>query len=182
MLDADRFVDVPWGHLPRADARRDCLGPGARLLIGDERHRRHRVRAVARLAFALEDRCDVARERRRARPVGGARSVRQDPQCSDRQQHSHLAHRTSIRPVVYARRERSCTANKQISTAVGEPLMTSGISAARDRRYRAPGSAARGRCQESARAAHREWCPPRASRAWGSPGRPCRRRSRASSP
>ncbi len=84
MLDADRPVDVPRRHLPRRHARLDGACPRARLFVGDERHRRDRVRPMTRLTFLLEDRRDVLGERHR-RGVGGqgramvGRGERRDP-------------------------------------------------------------------------------------------------------
>ena len=63
LLDADARVDVPRRHLARADALLDRARPRARLLVGDERHRRDRVRLMALLTLGLKNRRDVLRER-----------------------------------------------------------------------------------------------------------------------
>ena len=80
LLHADARVDVPRRHLPRGDALLDGARPRTGVLVGDERHRRDRVRLMALLALGLEDRRDVLRERRRF----GCRSRR--PQNED---HAH---------------------------------------------------------------------------------------------
>jgi hypothetical protein len=75
LLNADVLVDVPRRHLARHHACLDRLRPRPRLLIGGERHGRHRVGPVARLALGLENRRDVlceGRRFRRVRRAGGA--------------------------------------------------------------------------------------------------------------
>jgi hypothetical protein len=64
-------VDEPGRHLARRDLLFDPAGPGPRVLVGDERHRRDRARTVAVLAGALEDRCDVFRKGYRTTVSGG---------------------------------------------------------------------------------------------------------------
>ena len=62
VLDADVLVDEPRRHLARDDLLLDRPGPGPRLLVGQQRHRRDAARPMARLAVLLEDGRDVFRE------------------------------------------------------------------------------------------------------------------------
>ena len=66
LLDADRLVDVPGRHQALGDLGLDATRIFSRILVGQEGHRRDRVRLVAHLAFLLEDRRDVLAERHRA--------------------------------------------------------------------------------------------------------------------
>ena len=77
-----RLVDVPGRHLSRRDAVLDRPRPGPRLFERDERHRRDRIRPVARFALVLEDRGDVFGKGRRLR--GGCGGQRNDGQQSER--------------------------------------------------------------------------------------------------
>ena len=65
-LDADLALDEPRRHDagagPHAGAPLDRARPGAHVLIGHERHRRHAFGGVAVLATALQDRRDVLGE------------------------------------------------------------------------------------------------------------------------
>ena len=72
LLNADGLVEVPGRHLTRGDAVLDRSRPRPRLFVGDERHRRDRIRPVAGLAFFLEDSRDVLGEgRSRLGGLGG---------------------------------------------------------------------------------------------------------------
>jgi hypothetical protein len=85
MLDADVLLDVPRRHraLTAADRRAalDRRRVRARVLVGQERHRRQRVGPMAVLTAALQDRRDVFRE-------GDLRSSRADrlPRERDRRE------------------------------------------------------------------------------------------------
>ncbi len=63
LLDADVLLDVPRRHHaglgPDAGPRLDGARPGAHLVVGLKRHRRHAVPAMAVLTAALKNRCDV---------------------------------------------------------------------------------------------------------------------------
>src|SRR5262249_11897712 len=63
LLDAEVLLDVPRRHYAgsRSDAGAllDGAGPRPYLVVGNERHRRHTLRAVAVLAAALKNRRDV---------------------------------------------------------------------------------------------------------------------------
>ena len=72
VLNADAAVDVPRRHLPRLDALLDGPRPGARFLVGAQRHRRDRAGLVTGLALCLEDWRDVLRERHLLRNLGRA--------------------------------------------------------------------------------------------------------------
>ena len=87
-LHAHAAVDVPRRHLARFDAVLDRPRPGPRLFVGDERHRRDRVRLMARLTLRLENRRDVFRERDRCSRVrvGGANSRRHRKRGAERHQ------------------------------------------------------------------------------------------------
>ena len=58
-IDADVPVDVPRWHLPLDHLFLDRPRPGPGVLIGQQRHGSDRARAMAVLAFPLEDRRDV---------------------------------------------------------------------------------------------------------------------------
>src|SRR6202035_2475725 len=58
-LYADAAVDVPRRHLTRRHTLLDGGRPGTHFLIGDERHRRDRVRLMALLTVLLQNRGDV---------------------------------------------------------------------------------------------------------------------------
>ena len=66
-LDADVLLDVPGRHdvlvAPQPGPILHGARPRTRVLVGDQRHRRHRVGAVAALAAPLQDRRDVLGER-----------------------------------------------------------------------------------------------------------------------
>ena len=64
VLDADARVDVPGRHVARRHAIANRTRPRTRLFVGLQRHRRDRIRPVARLALVLENRRDVLGERR----------------------------------------------------------------------------------------------------------------------
>src|SRR6202008_5080573 len=66
-LDADGLVDEPRRHLTLADALLDGLRPGPGFAVGEQRHRRDFVGAMAPDAGAIEDRRDVLGERRTGR-------------------------------------------------------------------------------------------------------------------
>src|SRR4029434_6532165 len=66
VLNSDRLDDVPRRHLTRLDAELDGGGPGTRLLIREQRHRRNRIGPVTRLTLVLEDGRDVLGEGDRA--------------------------------------------------------------------------------------------------------------------
>ena len=79
VLDADGLVDEPRRHLAQRGPVPDRAGPGTRLLVREERHRRHRVRPMAVLAGALQDGRDVPRERHLRAGLGRARRRRGQP-------------------------------------------------------------------------------------------------------
>ena len=60
---SERRVGEPRRHLLRDDRALDGLGPRPRLLVGEQRHRRHLAGPVARLAVGLEHRQHVLVER-----------------------------------------------------------------------------------------------------------------------
>ena len=68
--DTDRRIDMPRRHDAPHDLFTDRACPRPHLLIREKRHRRHAAGPVARLAASLQDRRDVARERR-VIPAGG---------------------------------------------------------------------------------------------------------------
>ncbi len=58
-------IGKPWRHLPARDRSLDGARPRPRLLVGEERHRRHFAGPVAALAVGLENRKHVLVEGRR---------------------------------------------------------------------------------------------------------------------
>ena len=66
-LNADAFFDVPGRHhaltVSKQRPRLDRFGPGARFLIGEQRHRREGIGPMAALATSLQDWRDVFGER-----------------------------------------------------------------------------------------------------------------------
>ena len=68
-----------------ADARLDRLGPRPRFGVGHQRHRRHRIGPMTRLAFLLEDRRDILGKRRSLRGVGGGGRAGQHQRHAHRQ-------------------------------------------------------------------------------------------------
>ncbi len=71
---AVRRVGVPRRHRTRADLLPDRASPGARIGVGEQRHRRDLARTMAARALVEHDRRDVAAEGRRA-GIGGCRPV-----------------------------------------------------------------------------------------------------------
>jgi hypothetical protein len=95
LLNPDVLLDVPRRHDagPRSDAGPllDGARPRPHVLVGDERHRRHAVRAVTVLAAALQNRRDVFRERRLGRDASRLRGTRRDHEAADDEERSiHL--------------------------------------------------------------------------------------------
>ena len=76
------------------DAALDRPRPRPRLLVGDERHRRDRVRLMARLALRLKNRRDVLRERDRGSRTRVSRqnTRRCDEHCAKRNQTGESRH------------------------------------------------------------------------------------------
>ena len=73
-LDEPRRHGAPFAAETRAHLH--CAGPGPHLLVGEERHRRHRRRPVTVLAAPLQNRRDVAGERHLGvRGAGGGRRL-----------------------------------------------------------------------------------------------------------
>jgi hypothetical protein len=90
---ADGRVGAPGRHLPRRDLLFDGARPRTRVLVGQERHRRHRARPVALDAIPEEDRRDVLAEGRRSRRERGDRA---DCQAESDEYCLHVA---SIAPI-----------------------------------------------------------------------------------
>src|SRR5438552_11189001 len=76
LLDADGLVDMPWWHLASEHAFANGLGPGAHVLVRHQRHRSHRIRPMARLAFLLQYGGDILGEGDRRVRRFGARKLR----------------------------------------------------------------------------------------------------------
>jgi hypothetical protein len=79
--------------LPRAHLGLDRPDPGPRVLVGDQRHRRHFPGAMAIDAFRMQDRSDVFRKRRGRfgcdRNYAAVNRGEDDTQCeSSRRRHS----------------------------------------------------------------------------------------------
>src|SRR5206468_12737954 len=85
LLDADMLVDEPGRHLAARDLGLDRARPRTRVLVGEERHRRHHARPMAGLTRSLQDRRDVFCERHLA--ITGAR------RCILRAQRRHTRRR-----------------------------------------------------------------------------------------
>ena len=62
---ADRRIGKPWRHLPAGHCGLDGARPGPRLLVGEERHRRHFAGPMTALTIGLENREHVLVESRR---------------------------------------------------------------------------------------------------------------------
>ena len=67
LLDADRLVQIPRRHLARLGPSFHGRCPRPDFLVGGQRHRRHAVRLMARLALLLKNRRDIFGEGRDAR-------------------------------------------------------------------------------------------------------------------
>jgi len=64
---------VPGRHLSAGDLFADSFGPGARLFVGQQGHRRDVAGAMATGAMLVENRRDIFGERRRRRRLRRAR-------------------------------------------------------------------------------------------------------------
>ena len=106
ILNADGLVDEPWRHGAHLAAEAGPLFYRARprpdLFVGDERHRRDRIRAVAGLTTALKNRRHVLGEGRRTLSLacdGARRRERNQCRRQHEQQRLHLlvpCHRTCL--------------------------------------------------------------------------------------
>ena len=78
-------IGAPRRHLAVRDLRADRLRPRARVLVGDQRHRRDFARPMAADAAGVEDRRDVTREGRRLRR--GRRTQSETPEDQEDARH-----------------------------------------------------------------------------------------------
>ena len=92
-------VGEPRRHLLRRDGGLDCLGPRPRLLVGEQRHRRHLAGPVARLAVGLEDWQHVLVERGGIGRRGLSRTHQHRDNGRREQSHGHVSSKAIYDPL-----------------------------------------------------------------------------------
>ncbi len=96
VLNPDGLVDVPRRHLTRPDAIPDRARPRPCLFVGDQGHRRDRIRPVTGLALLLENAGNIFREGRRRRGLRGCNRRPSDHRRRENETADALPHRGHV--------------------------------------------------------------------------------------